>query len=180
MGLIDVRITVSGVAGIGRRELQAVGRDAVAFAAERWWREYLPIHFTKRATRLYDYNPRQGEAGSGRAFRGSYSWMKLERMKIAGKRAIGEVKPLVWSGESRERATSNQNIQATAKNFRTYKADVIINAPSLNFVVGSRVEITATTVEEDRSLERTFARRFEGNLRRRGRTGRRTLQLKAA
>lgn len=179
MALLEVRITKTGVAGIGRRELQAVGRKAISDTALLWWRELLPIHFSRRALRLYHYRPRQGDPGSGAKFRGSYAEGKVKRRKQFGKIPIGENKPYVFTGESRERATSAPNIVAKARNYRTYSADVVINAPALNFVPDSRDEITRTTPAEVQRLEQQFAESYEADLVARGRTVRKTKRIAA-
>lgn len=144
-------------------------RESIAAAGERWRREYLPIHFTKRATRRYGYTPRGGQPGSGRAFRKSYSWHKLKRGQNGqGVKAIGEVKPLVWSGESRGRARHQSRIKATATSSKA-KAVVTIPAPALNFRgPGSKAdmlkEIRTVIPEETRALATTFVRAVDGRL----------------
>ena len=170
MSFVTIRIEKDGVAGITRSALGDVGRAAVRRPALLWWRKFLPIHFTNRASNRYGYAPRSGEPGSGRAFRGSYSEAKLKRKKIAGVQAIGEVKPLVWSGRSRERATSSPNIETVAQNFRSFEARVILDVPALNFKPRLREELIADYESEIQAMNRSFDRAFELELNKLGRT----------
>lgn len=173
--MIEIRFTKSGVVGIGRRALQEVGRAAIRKAAEFWHANFLPIHFTKRASRRYGYEYREGEATLKP---GSYSWMKLHRKTIAGVKAIGEVKPFVWSGRSRASATSTRKFEAVAPNYTTYEGRAIINAPAINFVERGYEELTRTTPDEDAAMRDVFLAEYERQLNSRGRT--QTTTFKAA
>lgn len=181
--MITITITKSGVAGISKQTLRHVGRVAIRAAAILWWEKFLPIHFTKRAIRRYGYTPRKGEPGSGRKFRGSYAESKIkQRSNGDGVKAIGENKPLVWSGRSRTQATQSQNIKAVASSFSNYRADVIIPANTLNFLRGrinADTELRATTSAEEKEIEKVFADAFEAELNRLGRTNRTTTKIAA-
>jgi len=151
----------------------------MAKVGETWWREYLPIHFSTRARRRYNYRPRDGESGSGRPFKGSYAELKVNRGEVAGAVAIGENKPLVFTGRSRERATGQKNIRAVAKSFQEYRAEVVIHTPALNFVDGARQELLASTPQEESELERVFAEQWEAELLKLGRKSRSTKNFAA-
>lgn len=176
--MISIRFTKTGVVGITKAQLREVGRAAIHAAAEYWWKMFLPIHFTKRASKRYGYIARGGEMA---LYKGSYSWAKLHKKIAGGVAAIGEVKPLVWSGRSRASALSTKNITAVAKNFREYQGRVAINAPALNFLASKGmgfVEVIRTTPDEDAEMAAVFLREFEAQLNTRGRT--RTTTIKAA
>lgn len=173
--MIRIRFTRTGVIGITKNELRQIGRATMLVVGMAWWKMYLPIHFMKRAVNRYGYRPRQGDPGSGHPFRGSYQESKLKRRKNSqGRKAIGEVKPLVFTGDSRDRALAAPNIKAVAQNFRDYRADVAIDAPALNFVPGAREEVLAGVVEEELELQGVFADEFERQISLRGRTQRGT------
>lgn len=160
--MINITMIREGVAAFGKQQMRNIGRKAIAAAGLLWWRAYLPIHFTKRALRRYSYHPRQGDPGSGHPFRGSYAESKIKRRKNGQNvQAIGENKPFVWSGRSREQATSAPNVEAKAKNYSTFDAHVKINAPTLNFVKDASKEIRATAPEEDAALGHEFGENFE-------------------
>lgn len=181
--MLTIKFTRSGVSGIGRRVLQEVGRTAIFATGFYWWQHYLPIHFTRRALKRYNYAPRQGDPGGGRPFKGSYSEAKIKRRKNGdGVQAIGENKPFVWSGRSREQATGTPNITATAKDYQTYTCHVAVPANTLNFLRGrinADKEIRATTPEEERQLEQIFADVYEAELNARGRTTKTTKTIAA-
>jgi hypothetical protein len=178
--MIAVKITKDGISGISRSEMRKVGRAAIAASAYHWWKNFLPIHFTKKAAKRYNYAERQGEFGM---WKGSYSWMKLHKKEIAGVAAIGEVKPMVWSGRSRESATSTQKITTKAPNYATYEGRAVINARALAFIAKKGMgyqEVIRTTPQEDGALASVFMRAFEEELNKRGRTRRTTTTIKAA
>ena len=173
---MQIYFTRTGVAGIGRRALQAVGRAAMITTATFWQTKFLPLHFTRRAFRLYGYKPRSGDPGSGKPFKGSYAESKVRRKANGeGVRAIGENKPFVFSGRSRDQAVNQSNVTATARNYQTYEGRVAIPANTLNFLRGridAAKEIRATNPNEEQQLERVFADAFELELNKVGRTNR--------
>lgn len=175
--MITIKFTRTGVAGIGKRQLQAIGRAAVYAVGFYWWKNYLPIHFTRAALNRYKYAPRQGDPGGGRPFKGSYAELKVKRGTFINESipAIGENKPFVWSGRSREQALGSSHVTATAKNHQTYEARVMIPANTLNFLRGrinADKEIRATTRVEEMKLEEVFGANFEAELNKVGRTQR--------
>jgi hypothetical protein len=160
--MMRITITRSGLAAIGRRGFQEVGRNAIAAAGLYWWTKYLPLHFSNVAYLRYRYTTRDRRVEKLK--RDRKPWPFGEHTEPA----IGEVKPLVWSGRSRETALSHPNINATAKNFQTYRADVVIDARAFNFGAGKRInmrdEVTRTTAQEEKTLENVFAAEWERQL----------------
>ena len=170
MGLINIKLTKSGVAGIGRRELREVGRESIRAAAALWIKKYLPLHFKATARFRYDY-----------AFRpAKYRKRKRNREWIGDSRAIGEDLPLVWSGRTRESALNNNRIEAIAKNYKLYRSEVIMPTPALNFQPELRDELTALSSVEIRMLQREFGEEYERQLNKRGRTKKTTKTYRAA
>jgi len=173
MSLITIKITKSGVAGIGRRELQAVGRESIRAAANLWVDKYLPLHFKRSAILRYSYKPRK-HAYRTRKIKKSFTYGPDKR------RAIGEDVPLVFTGRTRESATQNNRIEAKASNYKSYYANITMPAPALNFLPHLRDELTRIHPQEARAMERLFGKEYEKQLNKRGRTNKKTKTYKAA
>jgi hypothetical protein len=152
--MIRFHVTKAGVAAIGKRGFQEIGRTALRFVAEHWWKVYLPLHFQTIAFLRYRFAAR--DARTNQYKRERRPWPFGEHTAPAS----GEVKPMVFTGYTRERVTSAPNIHATAPNFQTYRAEVRLDAPALNFSAGKRIdlrdEITRDTPQEHVSNERLF------------------------
>lgn len=160
--MMRIEITRSGLAAIGRRGYQEAGRLAIAAAAHHWWSKFLPLHFTNVAYLRYRYAGRDKRTNELKRER--RPWPFGEHTAPA----IGEVKPLVYSGRSRQLALSRENIHATAPNYQTYRADVIIDAPAFNFGAGKRIdmrdEVTRTNPSELATMERIFGTEWNKQL----------------
>lgn len=158
--MIRISITKSGLATVGKSGFQEVGRRAIEAAVRYWWEHYLPLHFQNIAFTRYGYK-----------YRGpNYRKAKLRRAVGSDKvPAIGEDKPLVFTGRSRERALSSPNISAVAPNYQTYKGKAIINAPAFNFSAGARIdmraEVTRLHPTEEAKLNTIFTREWNRLLR---------------
>jgi len=152
--MIRVQITKSGIATIGKRGFQEIGRKAIEASVRYWWEHFLPLHFKNIAYLRYNYSQR--DDGYNAMKRARRSWGKDNPP------AIGEVKPLVFGGRSRERALSSPNIKAKAPNYTTYVGQAIINAPAFNFGKGKTIdmrdEVTRLNPTEVPQLERIFTR----------------------
>lgn len=171
-------ITREGLSAIGKSGYREAGRKAIEAAALYWWNTYLPLHFQSIAYQRYRYEQRDKRTNAMKAARAPWPFADDPQP------SIGEVKPLVFTGRSRERALSSPNIKAKAKNYETYRADVIINAPAFNFGVGKRIdmrdEVTRTTPQELVTLEDVFTREWNKQLKAAGlRAPRRTRQFAA-
>lgn len=153
--MLKFTITRSGLAAIGRRGYQAAGRKAIGEAAFYWWEKYLPLHFQMIAYIRYLYKSRTKK----------YTAKKLRRAEGSdGVPAIGDPSPLVFTGRSRERALSAPHIVEVAKDYQTYRADVIIDAPAFNLTAGTdhdlRDEVTRFTSQEEVTMGNIFALRY--------------------
>jgi hypothetical protein len=151
--MLKIQIERSGLATIGKRGFQVAGRAAIEVTARYWFDNYLPLHFQNIAYRRYRYLRRDNK----------YNQRKARKTAFEGEdgvAAVGEVKPLVFTGRSRERSLSAPKIRAKAPNYQTYRADVIIDAPAFNFGVGKRInmrdEVTRFTPQEEKTMERVF------------------------
>lgn len=164
--MLRILITKSGLATLGRRGFQEVGRLAIAAAALYWWTKYLPLHFQPVAHMRYRYQSRDKRTNELKRQR--RPWPFGENLAPA----IGEVKPLVFTGRSRARVLSHPNITAKAPNYQTYRATVTLDAPAFNFGVGKRIdmrdEVTRTTPQELVTLDNVYAAEFEKQLIARG------------
>lgn len=81
-------------------------RYAYAHVANYWHGRILPKHFTREGARKYRYAKRQGEPGSGKRVKGSYTEQKRKQH--------GHTLPLVLTGLARTLARM-RNIRATGK-----------------------------------------------------------------
>lgn len=134
-------------------------RDGTRAAGHHFKQEMLPVRFTKRAIKLLGYSPRSGDPGSGRAFRGSYQWKKLKRFKNGqGIRAAGEVKPFVWSGETRGNAKSRSRVKAIANSATKGRFEVIAPVQRINHHPKYLEEFKRIAASEEKRLSNIFAR----------------------
>lgn len=139
-----------------RRDALRAGLEVVA---RLWHERYKMLKFSNAASRRYNLKPRMGEPGSGRKFKGSYTEAKLKRKANGqGVRAIGETKPFVWSGNSRERARSANKVNAKAASASRGYAESIVDVPTLNLRpkngrIRLREEFEQVIEEERRALE---------------------------
>lgn len=174
--MLKITITRKGIAAIGKNGFREAGRAAIRAAAEYWHSKFLPLHFQNIAYTRYRYERRDKRTNQLKAAR--KPWPFGENTQPA----LGEVKPLVYSGRSRN-AAQQQNIKAVATSFERYRADVIINAPAFNFGIGKRIdmrdEVTRITPLENRTLEIEFARVWEETLKSRGLSATKTTRIAA-
>lgn len=164
--MIRITITRSGLAAIGKSGFREAGRLAIAATGLYWWTNYLPLHFQTIAHLRYKYASRDKRTNRLKAARAE--WPFGENTEAA----IGEVKPLVFSGRSREKALSSPRIKAKATTFEKYRCEVIIDARAFNFGVGKRIdmrdEVTRFTAQEEKTMEDVFAAEWNKQLRARG------------
>lgn len=175
--MLRIQMSRRGVAAIGRRTLQRIGREAIYASALQWFQRYLPLHYKNTAYQRYHYAARDKRTEDLK--RHHQPWPFGEHNELP---AIGEVLPHVFTGRSRERALSTQNIIAAAPNFETFRAEVHINAPAYNFSAGKRIdlrdEVTRHTPQEDSAMQQTFAKGFRRGVASSG--GRKHITLVAA
>lgn len=159
---MKITITKSGLAAIGKAGFRDAGRNAIAAAALYWFQKYLPLHFQNIAYIRYRFAARDKRTNKAKLAR--KPWPFGEHTSPA----IGEVLPLVFSGESRRRALSTPNIDAKATSFEKYHADVIIDAPAFNFGAKKRIdmrdEVTRDTPQEQVTLGNIFAAEWDKQL----------------
>lgn len=158
--MIRIQITKSGLATIGRSGFQEIGRRAIEASVRYWWEHFLPLHFQNIAFTRYGYKNRGP----------NYRKAKIRRAMGSDKvPAIGEDKPLVFTGRSRERALSSPNIKVKAPNYQTYVGQAVINAPAFNFSAGARIdmraEVTRLHPTEEAKLNDIFTRKWNELLR---------------
>lgn len=162
-------ITLDGIAGLKPKQIRDAARAGMQAVGDHWIAKMLPRHFLQSATARYNYTPRDP----------IYRRRKRLGGEIAGIRSIKEDNPLVWSGRSRERSKAARNEAKAVSSTNAY-ADVIINAPALNFrykgsQINMREEVTHVLPTEVEELAALFTKVFERELERLGRTTRRRL-----
>lgn len=138
---------------LAQRALNTIRRETLHAGGEYWHHEIRPRHFTNAGSREYNYAPRSGEPGSGRAFKGSYTHRKL--------REFGHTRPLERTGESKA-ATARATIKATAT-AKGARVLVRMRAPKLNYKnpksrIDARAELVRVSVR-DRTVLKELTRR---------------------
>lgn len=136
-------IVKPGLWGLTRRDLRDAGRDAIEVAGDYWHARFKKLHFAEFAAAKYGYKRRTA----------AYQDRKDREHPEANGR------PLVFTGESERRAMASVAVHATAKSFDSFKAEVIIDAPTLNYRQLAD-EVTRTLASEDVALQNVFAKEF--------------------
>lgn len=158
MFLVDFKI--SGLGAIGKREVNDIVRIAMRQLGEFWVEYMLPKHFSKAGAREYGYTPRKGEPGSGKAFKGSYTYRKLKKFDHA--------LPLVYTGEARKEIMQGARVTATVAGDRA-TTRIALNSRKLNWrhpasKVRMNEEIKAVSAKEIPTLQRVLVSYIEAGL----------------
>lgn len=138
------KIVRPGLMGLGRRDLQACGRDGIRDAGLLWHRKYKGFHFQRFAFAKYGYKRRS---------------KKYEQQKQRA-HPEAEGRPLVFTGDSERSARAGNTVHARAPSWERAVAEVIVNAPTLNYRQ-LHDEMTRVTVFEQRVLAEQFRSTFE-------------------
>ena len=117
--LFTIRYRGACPKNIQRAAFNKLLKEAYRLLGIHWHTKLRRKHFTHAGAREYQYLPRKGEPGSGRAFKGSYTARKLKTQH--------HTLPLVFTGESRQ-LTQRQDVRSTSKGSR-----VVIRANKFNF-----------------------------------------------
>jgi len=174
MGVI-MSVKITGHAAIPAKQIKPILFKALTAVGFRWRDKWLKVHFKNLATHRYGYTPRQGERGSHRKHRGSYTWRKLRDKKHS--------KPLVWSGKSRDDALATTRIRAfgTASNAKvTIALPSTFNLRAAGSDIKMHEEVTAVIPSEVKDLETFFVFRFERGLKAAGKSAKVKAQFLAA
>lgn len=138
------------------KQHRRASREAYQQIAEIHHRENTPKRFTKEHAQAAGYRKRSGEQFTfgSKAFWGSYTGRKL--------RKFGHMLPLVWSGQTRDRARM-ATIQVT-----TNRGQLRYSVNALNYNPWSRDEFTTLTAPEVQALGQTwqtvYARFFDRDM----------------
>lgn len=137
-----ITIKRKGVAAVGKKEQRNALRSSMGHIGERHHALYKMLKFLDSAVSRYGLTPRSGEPGSRHKFKGSYTEAKLKRkVNGLGSRAIGETKPFVWSGGTRQSARASRKVINKAQSAARGSCDVIVVAPLLNLTPkGGRIK----------------------------------------
>lgn len=158
-----------GLFGITKADMRDAGRAAMRLAGWMWHRRYKGFHFQSFAGAKYGYAQRAPR-------------YKNSRFAFGKQRTAGPPRPLVFTGESERLAMASNKVVARATAFDRYHADVIVNAPALNYrnknsTIDMRKEMTTLLPAESKQLEAEFARGFIGHITQRIATKRATRRL---
>jgi hypothetical protein len=153
--VIRIQIQKSGLLTIGKNGFREIGREAIHESLVYWSNNYKKLHFENIAYRRYGFKGRNQK----------YNESKEKRRKFDdGQNALGEVKPIVFTGRTRERVLGQANITVKAPNYQTYSASEVLDAPVLNFSKGKRIdlraELLATNRQEEKTLDDKFTRKW--------------------
>lgn len=134
---IKSNIAAAGFAGITKRELNKVLKDAWEAAGKFWHQWYRPRHFTVRAYSLYGATAR----ASG--------YVKRKRKKL------GHNRPLVFTGVSEDLSRA-RTVRASFRG-----VNVSMSMPTLNFRpkggrINMREEMAVIADEEMATIERRY------------------------
>jgi len=163
----QIKLDVSGPPyGLRRRVFNGFKKHAFFKAGVFWHRLLRPKHFTNRGATEYGYTPREGERGSGRRFKNSYTAAKLK--------ARGHTRPLVWSGQSLA-LSQQRRIYATSKGVRVTMPVRAFNFRPKNSNVDMAREFTAHTPAERELITKRFVAALSRQIRRA--TGRKTINI---
>ena len=153
---IILRSTITGFSALKPKQLKPIMHAALVDVGERWRDVFLPGHFVNKATTKYGYKPRQGERGSGRAHRGSYTWRKLRDKKHS--------MPLVWSGRSRDESVNTKKIKALGS-MKTARVRVTVskgfNRRHPNSKIRMGDEVTRVLPSETKDLSAFLVKRLD-------------------
>lgn len=153
-----MEIKIGGVAALRKSEVNAASKDAFAFIGRMWRAKYLPLHFGDRATQRYGYTKREGAdiaRSRGKFATRTYSFKKY--------RLVGHTRPLEFTGESKQRALSEEKIYAT-KDRVIVRLPQAFNRRARDSQVRMADEIRAVRPEEVAHLRRLFANRLRDTL----------------
>jgi len=146
-------VEYTGPIAMGKREIGKHKKRAFYHIGKYWHEHFLPKHFTHAGAREYHYEKRKGQGETGKKFKQSYTGKKH--------RVLGHTLPLVYSGETRQRATQTQIIKANSKRVR-----VILRANKLNFIptggsINMLQEIRSVSDAENKVLQDEFNKHFQ-------------------
>jgi hypothetical protein len=141
-----------GMLGLTKADMRDAGRAGMKLAGWLWHRRFKPLHFLPNAGPKYGYTVRS------RLYRNAQE-------AFGKRRTPGPIRPLVFTGQSESLALASNTVRARATGYTRYHADVIINAPALNYKnqnssIDMRKEVTTLLPSETKAIEREFVRGY--------------------
>jgi len=136
-------IVKPGLWGLTKKDLRDAGRVAIRACGDYWHQKFKKHHFQTYAYARYGYKPRT----------------EAYRRRKHHEHPEAEGRPLVWTGDSERRAMASQAVVATAKSWESFKAEVTIDAPTLNYQQLYE-EVTVVNAQEQGILQNLFATEF--------------------
>ena len=145
--------------GVAKRELRNLLTEAYSHIGRTWHRDIRPTHFTNRASAIYNYAARQGEAGNPdpKGFERSYTGRKLHIAK--------HTRPLEMTGQSRMQTAARAIITATSKSVRVGMEGGSLTWPHPSGRVNMAAELRRLSTDDQTTLSREFDRFLAGGLR---------------
>ena len=130
-----------GYLGLQKQDFREVGRRSITAAGMLWHRRFKMLRFQLFAFGRYHLRKRTP----------AYEAHKRREHPEA------EGRPLVFSGDSEQRAAAADRVTATARSWQQYHADVHIDAPTLNYHADEATRLIET---ERRAMETEFQLTF--------------------
>ncbi len=164
--MLALRVKYSGMPaliargkGVARRELRNLLTDAYIHIGRTWHRDIRPKHFTNRASAVYHYAARQGEAGNPdpHGFKSSYTGRKLHIAK--------HTRPREMTGQSRMQTAARAMIAATSKSARVTMNVGNLSWPHPSGRINMAAELRRLSTDDQTTLSREFDRFLAGGLR---------------
>lgn len=133
---LSAEITRPGYLGLTKNDFREVGRRAMRAVGAYWHQHFKMLHFQKFAFGRYHYRRRT----------------KPYEARKARLHPEAEGRPLVFSGESERQARAASRVKAVAGSYERYRAEVYIDAPTLNFHADEATRVTPSELGQMESV----------------------------
>lgn len=148
---------IGATPGLLKKQIKPILKKGYKDIGDHWHQKMRPKHFTREGAREYGYTPRKGEAGSGKAFKSSYTGAKHRR--------FGHTLPLVFSGVSRQ-LSRLRDVRATSRGVRIVMTIPAFNFKPKNSSIDMRQEMSRVSIRERNTIIRVMDRSLDNNINR--------------
>lgn len=121
---LQIRITTLPVERGDKKVLRDALREGMRTVAMKWHSLFKQLKFSNAAETRYDLEPRAGDPGSMRRWKGSYQSRKLKK--------YGHTRPFELTGTSRTLAMGSRKVDVAAQNYQSGRSAAIVIAPQFN------------------------------------------------
>lgn len=142
---IEAQVTRLGALALKSPKVVAIVKRTNLTYPLSWFQRYLLLHFTQRGATRYGYTPRAGQPGSGKAWRGSYTYRKLKKFH--------HTRPLENTGQGKAQAVGNRKATSTRNSAKAIMPARVFNFRNPASKVDMRKELTTVLDSEQTILE---------------------------